>query len=73
MGPLHMLFQVTFAFAGVVAIRVLAVEFMRYRTMFVIEMPVALFLGWPAVFVVFAQGLTTFPGAGMGFLMFSRN
>lgn len=72
MGPLHMLLQIAFPFARVSAVCVLTFEFVRYRTMFVIEMPVSLLFGRPPVFVILACWLTTFPWTGMSLLVFPR-
>ena len=64
-----MLLQVTFAFTRVRAVRVLAVEFVRYRAMFIVEMPVSLLFGWPAMLMVLALWFTAFPWTRMGLLM----
>ena len=71
MGPFHVLLQVALAFARIRAVWVLAIEFVRYRTVFVVEVPVSLLLGWPTVLVVLARWLTAFPGPRMGLLVFT--
>ena len=71
-GPLHVLLQITFPFACVSAVCVLAFELVWYRTMFVVEMPVSFFFGRPPVLVILACWLTTFPWAGMGLLVFAK-
>ena len=61
MGTFHVLLQVAFPLARVRALWVLTFEFVRYRAMLVIEMPVTLLFGWPPMLVVLARRLAAFP------------
>ena len=64
-----MLLQITFAFTGVRAVWILTVEFVGYRAVFIVEMPVSFLFSRPAMLMVLALWLTAFPWTGMGLLM----
>ena len=68
-GPFHVLLQIALALARISTMRVLAIKFMRYRAVFIVEVAVSLLFRRPSVLVVLAVYLTAFPRARMGLLV----
>ena len=73
MGFLHVLLAIAFTLALVWARTVLALEHRWTCRVLVIDVAITLFLGRPAILVILATCLATFPRSGMRFLMLPRN